>query len=565
MCVTMTLMGVFGCALATISIPLLLFAALLVPDISLSFHKAQMSYFDGTGLVLAGFISTGRHFTYCLGDYLGCVKDEIARELVETFTWETGIGILVVPAPSMAYHGDKVGTVYFSHDQYRKWSYDPAAGRPPDMMVASNKSSLPPGVLPELSPDILLNFDTGSAEHTARRKLLADGLPSLAYGATLPEIKAPPSVKASDGSKKVAVFDMVGYNLFRCLFGADVAEVLPQIFEYDATFTPAVLGGPILGFQGRRLAEIRAAVMRKVEPGEIAQKFISLAEDRGMPGKERLDEMVWIALFAGYGGTGNLAYETLRMIQKDPKLVKLFRSDPEAFMLEAARIRPPVGGMNPVQYRKSREINIPSIGKTWPVKEGQLAMILSSGANRDPQVFKNPHEFKPGRENAERLLSWNNEWGDFKSCPSVAGCPAAPRGCPGTFLSMTIAKETVAFFLNDMEKKQAASELWKWAWPDLSPKGEPNSTEDHRTLLSELEWNTRSQGVSRCLEAQSLHSWWLVGSPFANTFANAGRSQLMGTHRLELCKWTCFAFFKRASGSLFNYGSQDSSHYIEVG
>ena len=32
------------------------------------------------------------------------------------------------------------------------------------------------------------------------------------------------------------------------------------------------------------------------------------------------------------------------------------------------------------------------------------------------------------------------EWGDFKSCPSVAGCPAAPRGCPGTFLSMHLAK-----------------------------------------------------------------------------------------------------------------------------
>lgn len=33
-------------------------------------------------------------------------------------------------------------------------------------------------------------------------------------------------------------------------------------------------------------------------------------------GKERLDEMVWIALFAGYGGTSNLAYETLKMIRK---------------------------------------------------------------------------------------------------------------------------------------------------------------------------------------------------------------------------------------------------------
>ena len=105
------------------------------------------------------------------------------------------------------------------------------------------------------------------------------------------------------------------------------------------------------------------------------------------PGQERLDEMVWIALFAGYGGTSNLAYETLRMIRKDgvgtgdrqvhilsqlqdPKLVKLFRSDPLAFMLEAARIRPPVGGMNPVQYRKPTRIHFPSIGRTWSAREG---------------------------------------------------------------------------------------------------------------------------------------------------------------------------------------------------
>lgn len=99
--------------------------------------------------------------------------------------------------------------------------------------------------------------------------------------------------------------------------------------------------------------------MRKVELGEVAQKFMALAEERGMQlgeealvfiigkyffvqtlllvgsiflrmgkcldsdyeakvrsGKERLDEMVWIALFAGYGGTSNLAYETLKMIRK---------------------------------------------------------------------------------------------------------------------------------------------------------------------------------------------------------------------------------------------------------
>lgn len=58
-------------------------------------------------------------------------------------------------------------------------------------------------------------------------------------------------------------------------------------------------------------------------------------------------------------------------------------------------------------------------------------------------------EFKPDLDGCETLLQMlrhrttTKEWGDFKTCPTVAGCPAAPRGCPGTFLSMHIAKETV--------------------------------------------------------------------------------------------------------------------------
>ena len=34
------------------------------------------------------------------------------------------------------------------------------------------------------------------------------------------------------------------------------------------------------------------------------------------------------------------------------------------------------------------------------LQAGELAMMLSSGANHDPQIFKDPHDFRPGRENA---------------------------------------------------------------------------------------------------------------------------------------------------------------------
>ncbi|CAJ1342911.1 unnamed protein product [Effrenium voratum] len=453
MCITMCALNCCCLCLACLSTLLMLFGALLVPQVHTEFYRLSASHLDGTPLFMAGLVTLGRHFTYCLGDYLGCVKDEAAHDLTATFTWETGVGLMPALGPSMMFHGQRMVSVRFSHKEYRRAAYDPHAGRPVDMMVASNKSSLPAGVLPDLSPDILLNFDTGSKEHSDRRHLLADALPALKWDAELPAFQIPPGVKPGDASNKRSVFDVVGYNLFRCLFEADLASELASLFEYDATFTPAVLGAPLLGFQGRRLAEIRSTVFQKVEAGEVGKSFMALATERSMYGKQRLDEMVWIALFAGYGGTGNLAYETLRMILKDPSMIKLFRRDPDAFMLEAARVRPPVGGMNPYQFREPQEIPLPSAGRTWTARAGDLAFMLTSAANNDPLIFKDPSAFIPGRENAERLLSWNNEWGDFKSCPSVAGCPAAPRGCPGTFLSMHLAKNAVAFFIEGMEAK----------------------------------------------------------------------------------------------------------------
>ena len=35
------------------------------------------------------------------------MKDQFAQELIQTFKWETGVGVGAVFAPSMAYHGDR--------------------------------------------------------------------------------------------------------------------------------------------------------------------------------------------------------------------------------------------------------------------------------------------------------------------------------------------------------------------------------------------------------------------------------------------------------------------------
>ena len=51
---------------------------------------------------------------------------------------------------------------------------------------------------------------------------------------------------------------------------------------------------------------------------------------------------------------------------------------------------------------------------------GELAMLLSSGANHDPQIFKDPDDFRPGRENVSYQNRDGDRFdGDFFWCDSI--------------------------------------------------------------------------------------------------------------------------------------------------
>jgi len=439
----------------------------MIPSVEDQIATYIYSNFRGFPLTVTGSLLTVRHFVYCTGDYIGCVKKEGAEDLVHIFGWEKGIGNFVPFSVSLLKHAHWEMPMHFSHAAYRNITHDPKAGRPMDAFVFSKKSDLPDGVLPDLEKNILLNFDTGTEEHWGRRKLIADMLPALNYTDEPVKLKIPNGENAKafahgvglveslvgpmlGGKLKKQVFDLVGLNIFQQLFGVDISEHLDDHFEYDKTFAPGVIGVPVMGFQGKRLKDIRAKIFARIKVGDIGRAFIKEAEKRGWDGETRLNEMVWIAMFAGYGGTGNLAYETLKFIVKDPETyVPLYKKDPRAFMIEAARHFPPVGGMNPVAYREDTTHTLAN-GVILTPKAGDLALTLSSGANMDPQVFKEPHAFIPNRPNGMKLLSWNNELDAFMSCDSVAGCPAAPRGCPGTWLSLRVATAAVGFFVDGL-------------------------------------------------------------------------------------------------------------------
>lgn len=459
MCMTATICWCVGSCFLCGAMFSGLFGALMIPAVADWTYTYAQENLNGIPFTVVSTAVLVRHFAYCAGDYLGCVKQEAADQAAKVYGWENGIAVMPLSAL-----GIYEAPLYFSHAQYRNVTYNPTAGRPSDALFLSKMSNLPEGVL--ASENMLLHLDTGTAEHTARRKLLADAMPSFAYDHVGPALMIPPGVTANAAAVfghglfglrykalKRAVFDTIGLNLFNGLFGVDISEHLEAHFEYDGLIAPVALGAPVTASQGKRLAEIRAPILAKMKASKVGKEFMDLAEERGMNKEQRIGELQWIIMFAGYGGTGNLAFETVKHVLKKPaEYVKLFRSNPEAFMLEAARFYPPVGGMNPMAVTKPMEHKLLGGKRSLKLGDRDKGICLTSNANMDPQVFKDPKAFRPGRENALRLMSWNNELGDFRECASVAGCPEAPRTCPGAHFSLRVATKTVEFFIGGIEE-----------------------------------------------------------------------------------------------------------------
>lgn len=466
--VSSTVQLVIALGVLSVVVPGVNLALLCIPFVKSMFQDFAYANLSGLPLVGASIVMTVRHFTYCMGDYLGCVKGEALDEFVRMYGWEGGIAQFAHPFPSYILSGYHELPVAFSHPEYRAVAHDPKAGRPPHMFIGQAKKHLPDGLMPDGENNILLNFDTGNPEWFKRRTLLADMLPALANTGKVLTAKVPAiadlntiliprgwtdKFKDAKGSPfKRAVWDTVGYNLFLEMFGTDISENLAEHFQYDEIFAPGVIGIPVTSGQGARLREIRGKITKKVYQGDIAKNLIAEAAKRGMNGTQRLNEMIWITMFAGYGGTGNLAFETLKMVQADPaKYVPMFRKNPRSFMIESSRMNPPVAGMNPFAFRKSQTFNLKN-GRTLKVGNGDIGYILNSGANFDPRVFPNPKKFDMERPNVEKMLSWNNEIDEFAKCKSPAGCPEAPRGCLGTWPSLRIATSVVDVFIGVLEK-----------------------------------------------------------------------------------------------------------------
>ena len=149
---------------------------------------------------------------------------------------------------------------------------------------------------------------------------------------------------------------------------------------------------------GAHLAQLRR------EPGDDLFSQLVQAEDEsgGLTDTELL-ATAGLLLAAGFETTVNLLSSATVLLVEHPEQLALLRADPALWpgaVEEALRLEGPVQMTGRVA---AREVEL--AGQTVP--RGALIITYLGGANRDPEVFDDPHTFDVRRPNAREHLTFS--------------------------------------------------------------------------------------------------------------------------------------------------------------
>jgi cytochrome P450 len=160
----------------------------------------------------------------------------------------------------------------------------------------------------------------------------------------------------------------------------------------------------IAGFDtwlGGHLRELRR------NPGEDLLSQIIAASDGGAAGEplteRELKALAGLVLAAGFETTVNLLGNGIRMLLDQPEHLDTLAARPELWpnaIEEILRLDSPVQMSARIA---GRDVELAGTA----VQRGELIILHLAGANRDPQVFPDPHRFDIERENAGRHLSFS--------------------------------------------------------------------------------------------------------------------------------------------------------------
>lgn len=139
-------------------------------------------------------------------------------------------------------------------------------------------------------------------------------------------------------------------------------------------------------------------------PGEdLMSQLIDASEGGARLNDEELRATAGLVLAAGFETTVNLLGSGIRILLEHPEQLALLLEQPDLWpgaVEEILRLESPVQ-----MSARVAKVDTEVAGKT--VKAGDPVIIYLAGANRDPDVFPDPHRFDITRENAGRHLSFS--------------------------------------------------------------------------------------------------------------------------------------------------------------
>ncbi|QUR69765.1 cytochrome P450 [Mycobacterium spongiae] len=181
----------------------------------------------------------------------------------------------------------------------------------------------------------------------------------------------------------------------------------------------AELGAPSLdfGLTWRQYLQVRRGLvginlwlvdhlqqLRRNPGDDLMSQLTQVADQDGRLDDRELQATAGLVLAAGFETTVNLLGNGIRMLLDAPQHLATLRARPELWpnaVEEILRLDSPVQMTARVARR-----DIDLAGQR--VRRGQLVVVYLAGANRDPAVFDNPHQFDIERPNANKHLSFSS-------------------------------------------------------------------------------------------------------------------------------------------------------------
>ena len=142
----------------------------------------------------------------------------------------------------------------------------------------------------------------------------------------------------------------------------------------------------------------------KRHPGDdLMSQIIQAGDDGTRLNDEELRATAGLVLAAGFETTVNLLGNGIRILLEHPDQLALLLEDPELWpgaVEEILRLESPV-------QLSARIARVDTEVAGHRVLAGEPVILYLAGANRDPQVFIDPHRFDVTRENAGKHLSFS--------------------------------------------------------------------------------------------------------------------------------------------------------------